>query len=137
MDQFLKNKNLRVTEFRLEVLSLFIKYKHALEISDLEEELGKHDRITLYRTIKTFIDNGILHEIVLPGEHKKMALCDSTCSNHDEDSGHHSHEHVHFQCVKCGHVECIDQVSFPSVKVPGYLVEEVSISAKGYCKSCV
>ena len=136
MEQVLKSKNIRVTGFRIQVLDVFEKNNHALEIHDVEKGLGDHDRITLYRTIKTFIDKGILHEIVLPGESKKLALCNATCHVNDEDNGPHSHEHIHFQCVKCGHVECIDEVGYPSINLPGYVVQEINVSAKGHCKAC-
>jgi Fur family ferric uptake transcriptional regulator len=137
MEQVLKNKNIRVTGFRLQVLELFEKSKHALEINDVEKALGDHDRITLYRTIKTFIDKGVLHEIVLPGESKKLALCDSSCGSDKEGHGHHSHEHIHFKCIKCGQVECIDEVGYPTINLPGYVVKEINVSAKGYCRACV
>ena len=136
MEQVLKSKNIRVTGFRIQVLELFENRKHALEINDVEEGLGVHDRITLYRTIKTFIDKGVLHEIVLPGESKKLALCDSSCGAPEDNHGHHNHEHIHFQCVKCGQVECMDEVSYPSIKLPGYTVQEVNVSAKGFCRTC-
>lgn len=136
MEEFLKSKNIRVTSFRTQVLEVFTTQSHAIELSNIEEALGNHDRITLYRTLKTFLDKGIIHEIALPGENKKMALCESNCKHSKDDDPIHNHEHIHFQCLKCGEVKCLSEVNFPKVKIPGFEIQQLNISAKGHCDSC-
>src|SRR5690554_3310720 len=59
----LRDKNLRVTPFRKEVLEIFLENEHAISIQDIEEALVEFDRITLYRTIKSFTNKGVIHEI--------------------------------------------------------------------------
>src|SRR5690554_7985054 len=49
----LRDKNLRVTPFRKEVLEIFLENEHAISIQDIEEALVEFDRITLYRTIRS------------------------------------------------------------------------------------
>lgn len=130
----LKKKNLRVTPFRKEVLAIFLKNEYAISIQNIEDELKDFDRITLYRTIKSFTNKGVIHEIVMPGDVKKLALCDGVC---DHDNGLHEHDHIHFQCRKCEEVYCVEtEEHLPQVKVPGFIIEEQEIQAKGICLKC-
>jgi len=134
MEQILKNKNLRATPFREEVLEIFLKNQHAISVSYIEEQLNEFDRITLYRTIKSFKKNGVIHEIALPGDVKKLALCDQVC---DHDDGLHEHNHIHFQCKICKEVYCVEVDQLPEVKLPEFQIEEIEIQAKGICKNCI
>lgn len=129
----LKEKKLRSTPFRKEVLELFLQNEHAISIQDIEEQLGDHDRITLYRTIKSFIEKGIIHEIVMPGDIRTLALCDDVCGH---DKGVHEHQHIHFQCRKCEKVFCVETSSLPKIELPGFTIEEKEIQARGVCDKC-
>jgi Fur family ferric uptake transcriptional regulator len=132
--KILKSKNLRATPFRKEVLSIFLENEHAISAQDIEEALGEHDRITLYRTLKSFTKNGVIHEIAMPGDVKKMALCDPIC---DHDDGLHEHKHIHFQCTDCEEVYCVEVNTFPEIELPGFQIEELEIQAKGVCSKCL
>ena len=129
----LRDKNLRVTPFRKEVLEIFLENEHAISIQDIEDALVEFDRITLYRTIKSFINKGVVHEIVMPGDIKKLALCDRIC---DHEEGLHEHNHIHFQCRKCSEVYCVETDEIPQINIPGFIVEEQEIQAKGICNKC-
>lgn len=129
----LRKKKLRVTPFRKEVLGIFLRNEHAISIQDIEDALKNFDRITLYRTIKSFTNKGVIHEIVMPGDVKKLALCDGVC---DHDNGLHEHNHIHFQCRKCEEVYCVEIDELPQLKVPGFIIEEQEIQAKGICEKC-
>lgn len=133
-EKILKEKRLRITPFRKEVLHVFIENNHAISTQDIEESLGEHDRITLYRTIKSFINKGVIHEIVMPGDVKKMALCDPVCSH---DNGLHEHNHIHFQCKECEEVYCVEVEKLPNLKLPGFEIDEIEIQARGTCKECL
>lgn len=129
----LRKKKLRATPFRKDVLDIFLKNEHAVSIQDIEDGLKEFDRITLYRTIKSFINKGVIHEIVMPGDVKKLALCDIVC---DHDNGLHEHNHIHFQCKKCKEIYCVEIDDLPQLKVPGFIIEEQEIQAKGICAKC-
>lgn len=129
----LREKKLRVTPFRREVLHIFLNSKHAIATQDIEKALGEHDRITLYRTLKSFIDKGVIHEITMPGEPVKMALCDVVCDSNDS---FHEHNHVHFQCKDCNEVFCVDVDLLPKIELPGFIIEEQEIQARGFCSEC-
>jgi Fur family ferric uptake transcriptional regulator len=127
----LKDKKIRSTPFREEVLAIFKSSNYALSLQSLEEKLDKHDRITLYRTLKTFKEKGVIHEIALPNEPIKYALCKKNCSD-----DHHHHNHIHFKCNNCEEVFCKDVKELPKIIIPNFNITELEISAKGICENC-
>jgi Fur family transcriptional regulator, ferric uptake regulator len=131
--QTLKNFDLRHTNGREEVLNLFLGADHALSHGDIENGLGPdHDRVTIYRTLRTFLDKGILHKVLDDGGNPKYALCRETCAE-----GHHHHDHVHFKCEDCGQTTCLDQVTIPVVALPnGYSRKEMNLLIQGVCQEC-
>ncbi|MFT7615147.1 MAG: Fur family ferric uptake transcriptional regulator [Parvicellaceae bacterium] len=132
----LSNKKVRSTPFREEVLKVFQANDYAITVAYIEEALGEHDRITLYRTIKTFIDRGLIHEIVMPGDIKKLALCQDCDHSHSHEHPHaHPHNHVHFHCEKCDEISCVDN-EMPPITLKGYQVEAIEVQAHGICPKC-
>ena len=132
-ENILAEHGLRNTEARHGVLDVFNKYDYALSHSDLEKELQKYfDRVTIYRTIHSFLDKGIIHKVIDDSESAKYALCADECS-----SDRHHDNHVHFKCAKCGNSECLNHVQIPIINVPkGYLVSESNLLIEGVCGSC-
>lgn len=133
MKDLLRSQGLRVTDFRLAVLKIFEDHKAALSSEEIENQLKDFDRITLYRTLKSFKEKGIIHEIVMPGGTKSMALCAEEC--HHSDHEHH-HEHVHFKCKACDNIFCIDIDSYPQLNLPGFEVDQMEIQLFGTCEAC-
>ena len=132
-----KEKNIRKTAFRQKVLDVFYNNENAVTIAQIESSLGSHDRITLYRTIRTFIDAGVIHEIVMPGDLKKLALCNDCVQDHEHNHCHvHHHKHVHFHCEKCDEIICVDN-DLPIVKLAGYRIDQVEVQAHGVCPKCL
>ena len=126
----IKDFNFRSTPFREKVYSLFEGVEYALSLDEIESNLGKFDRITLYRTLKLFQDQGVIH-IIKSGEIKKYAKCKETCT-----SEMHKHHHIHFTCDKCLQTECIesDSIDFDLV---GYRIKEIDVNVTGFCKICI
>lgn len=133
MENLLRSKNLRVTPFRLAVLSVFSKHKNAIDLARIEKSLKEFDRITLYRTIRTFIDHGLIHEIVMPGDIKKLALCNDECSGEDHE---HHHQHLHFKCDACDEIYCLELNHFPEIKYPEFSIKRLEIQGGGICSGC-
>ncbi len=133
----LKKKGLRNTAFRREVLSVFTTNENAITVNQIEESIGEHDRITLYRTIKSFLDKGLIHEIVMPGDIKKLALCKDDCDNNKDGDDHdHHHDHIHFHCKQCDEIICVEG-NFPDIQIPGFNVSSFEIQAQGVCSNCL
>ncbi len=133
MENLLRKKGLRVTPFRVSVLEVFSRFKNAIDTAQIENELDNFDRITLYRTLKTFIESGLIHEIVMPGDIKKLALCKEECYHHEHE---HNHQHLHFRCNECDEVFCLELKEFPSVKFPKFKIDRLEIQGTGVCGNC-
>ena len=131
-NKLLKSFRLRSTPTRLEILHLFLKKDYALSHSDIESEITEEiDRVTVYRTLKTFFDRGLIHKVLDDGGSLKYALCSEACSE-----TRHRHEHVHFKCTQCGQTNCLD-VDIPLVRLPkGYIPKEVNLLIQGTCQNC-
>lgn len=129
----LQLKNIRDTSFRKKVLEVLLKHNKPVTIEEVEKHLGKFDRITLYRTIKTFEEKGLIHEIVIAGEPKRIALCKSTCNEEKHD---HHHDHIHFFCESCKETYCIEKIEIPEIIIPNYIIKSFDFQMKGVCENC-
>jgi len=130
--QILKDFDLRSTPSRTAILQAFLTHNYALSHGDLEKEVPESfDRVTLYRTIKTFLDKGLIHKVLDDEGGMKYALCNEACS-----TANHHHDHVHFKCTQCGQTNCL-QVEIPGIKLPkGYQAKEVNLLIQGVCDNC-
>ena len=124
----LKQHALRITDCRMDVLEMFLRSTHALSFKDLEEELSGYDRVTLYRTLNTFIEKGVLHRIPDDSGFASYGICHDTCS-----PGEHHHDHVHFKCDSCGNIECLPKFNVPKIDIPGYEIHEANLVMNGLC----
>ncbi|RYG32801.1 MAG: transcriptional repressor, partial [Chitinophagaceae bacterium] len=106
----------------------------ALAHADIEKlSADKFDRVTIYRTLQTFVEKGIIHTIPTPDNSIRYALCKDDCSE-----GHHHDNHVHFVCIKCSNTICLDHVIVPTVKLPaGFKANEIQMVVNGTCKACL
>jgi Fur family ferric uptake transcriptional regulator len=131
-DRLLKSFRLRSTPTRQEILHLFLRKAHALSHGDIEKEIKNDlDRVTVYRTLKTFLDRGLIHKVLDDEGSLKYALCNDACST----TGHH-HDHIHFKCIRCGQTNCLN-IEIPSVKLPkGYRANEINLLIQGTCERC-
>ena len=132
LNDILRRKHLSVTDSRKKILSLFLSTRDALAHGDIEKKAGeKFDRVTVYRTLQTFVEKGIIHTIPTADNSIRYALC-KEC-----EEGHHHDEHVHFVCTNCGRTICLDDVVSPRIELPeGYIVQEVQVVINGVCKDC-
>ena len=129
----LDNHSLRKTPMRIEILSIFMNQTEvALSNQEIETELSESDRVTLYRTLKTFEKKGIIHQAIDGSGVNKYAMCHSDCSEHK-----HVDNHAHFHCTDCGKTLCLDEIDTPKVEVPaGYITEASYMVIQGQCSQC-
>ena len=131
-DRLLRDFQMRATPVRQEILQLFLQKEYALSHHDIETEVSKSlDRVTVYRTLKTFLDKGLIHKVLDDEGSLKYALCNEACT-----TAEHHHDHVHFKCTRCGQTNCLN-VDLPGVKLPrGYQAEAVNVLIQGVCDRC-
>lgn len=129
----LKKNKLSVTASREKILHLFLERSGALAHGDIEKKAGeKFDRVTIYRTLQTFVEKGIIHTIPTSDNSIRYALCKDDCGE-----GHHHDHHIHFLCRNCGNTYCLDDVVTPAIKLPkGYATEQIEVVVEGLCKNC-
>ena len=63
IETFLEHKNVRPTAMRILIYKYMAKQDTAIALTDVENAFAKAERTTLYRTIKTFEEKGIVHQI--------------------------------------------------------------------------
>lgn len=133
IEQILKKNQLSVTGSRSKILELFLQHDGALAHGDIEKKSGSSfDRVTVYRTLQTFVEKGIVHTIPTADNSIRYALCKDECTE-----GHHHDHHVHFICKQCGVTVCLDDIVVPDVKLPkGYEATQVEVVVNGVCRNC-
>ncbi len=130
----LQNHQLRQTSSRAEILDMFILHQGALSEPEIERGMKDNcDRVTIYRTLNTFLEKGILHKVLDDSGAMKYALCAPGCGEGDA----HNHDHVHFKCEKCGLTNCLENARLPKIALPpGYKAREVNVLIQGVCPAC-
>ena len=129
----LKQNHLSITDSRLKILELFLSLENALSHADIERTTGESfDRVTVYRTLQTFVEKGIIHLIPTTDNSVKYALCRNDCA-----PGHHHDNHVHFICGVCNKTICLDGIIIPVVKLPrGFMPNRSEMVVTGICGDC-
>lgn len=133
VEELLRKNNLSITESRKKILQLFFDETGALAHRNIEKGAGeKFDRVTIYRTLQTFVDKGIIHSIPSVDNAVRYALCKDECME-----GLHRDRHIHFICNSCNNTFCLDDVVTPEIKLPkGYNAGHVEVVVEGICKNC-
>jgi Fur family ferric uptake transcriptional regulator len=130
LENILISKQVTPTSMRLLVLDTLMQQQSTVSLAQLEKKLEHTDRITLYRTLKTLEQKGIIHSIN-DGSAARYALCND-CSGPV-----HNDAHIHFYCTECRQTVCLTTVPAPPVDVPrAFRLHELSMIAKGICDRC-
>ena len=102
LEKILERKNVRPTAMRLLVVQYLFTKNVAVSLTDLENNFERSDRVTLYRTLKTFVGKGLVHKIDDGTGTTKYALCEENCNCEIETD-----LHVHFHCNACNQTICL------------------------------
>ncbi len=114
IDELLTHHALRPTPVRRAVLGVMADTPFALSGGEIEQQLAAGtDRVTLYRTLKSFEEQGLLHRVMDGTDIIRYASCSIECS-----AGAHFDNHVHFRCTVCQRIYCLYQVAVPAVVLP-------------------
>ncbi|WP_282161045.1 Fur family transcriptional regulator [Ulvibacterium marinum] len=132
IEELLESKGIRITAMRLLISKFLAEKKVAVTLSDIENAFAKADRTTLYRTLKTFEEKAIVHQIDDGTGITKYAMCEEGCNCEMERD-----LHLHFHCNNCGETVCLTEHKIPQIKVPdGFVSENVNLVVKGICDKC-
>lgn len=131
LEKILLSRDINPTAMRLLVLDELSKSEAALSLNDLEGHFDRADRVTLYRTLKTFEKHKLVHRIEDGTGMLKYALCEASCECAPQDL------HAHFHCNKCQSTFCLKDYHLSQMKTPNkFQVEEISLVIKGLCEHC-
>ena len=131
LENTLTTKKIKPTSMRLLVLKQLVESKSAVSLSELENNFDKVDKVTLYRTLKTFENNKLIHSIDDGSRAVKYALCEENCECEPQD------QHVHFHCENCGETFCLTNTRIPSLNIPtSFQAKSVNMVYKGICVNC-
>ncbi|MDX1908715.1 MAG: transcriptional repressor [Bacteroidia bacterium] len=130
----LKSHGLRHTAGRTDILQVFAGRGMALSEREIEQAIGTRcDRVTIYRTLTTFLEKGIIHKVPDDTGTTRYALCAAGCHVATPSL----HDHIHFKCTQCGRTRCVSQVRIPEVLLPsGYVADQMSMLIQGRCPDC-
>lgn len=131
-EDFLMQKQVKPTAMRLLVYKFLEKQLVATSLTDIELAFDKAERTTLYRTLKTFEKNGLVHKIDDGSGIAKFALCEEQCNCELETD-----LHLHFHCTTCNETQCLTEQKIPHINLPpGFEAIDVNLVVKGICNKC-
>lgn len=128
--RIIKKSGLRSTPGRKKIINILLTSQTALSEVDLEKQLASLcDRTTIYRTLNTLLENGIVHKLVDTDGSNKYVLNKSTGSSNTD--------HIHFKCQECGTVECLENFPEQHLHLPeGYKKLYTNFVVVGVCYHC-
>lgn len=129
--KLLRSRSLKATSHRLLLLQTMQEYGSAIPYSSIQESMKLMDRVTLYRTLSSLADKGIIHKAAQSGNETYYAICEETCA-----ADHHTHDHLHFKCVSCDTITCEKPSNNIEIKLPEFAIHNVSITMEGLCRTC-
>jgi Fur family transcriptional regulator, ferric uptake regulator len=129
METFSKPIQTRSTQQRQAILNTFEQAKRPLSSAEILElskiSVAQLGIATVYRNVKTMVQEGVLQTVSLPNEAPRYELA-------------HMHHHHHFQCRQCDKVfdvhGCLTGIDALAPK--GFKVESHDITLYGACSEC-
>ena len=120
----------KVTPGRVRVLELLSSADRPLSHADIDAALSDlpMNRVTLYRVLDSLVANSLALKAV---DTQGVFHYSGTAAQ-----GRHS-SHIHFHCIACGGMYCLDAKPPTPPKLPrGFVLGEVTFNLRGRCKSC-
>lgn len=133
----LKRNRLRVTQARLAILEVLMEQNGPLSHQQLESILERGgmstDRVTIYRTLHSLTECGILHKVI--GIDRSFSYAFKSDPDHNEQ---HGVEHPHFVCEKCFSTFCLPEMNVPHIITTpsGFELKHAEVKLYGYCPEC-
>ncbi len=132
IEKTLRSTGLKKTSVRVAVLKHLSDEIKALSQPDLETLVeGRENRVTVYRVLRDLEEKGLIHKVYDVEGTARFALCRS-CTEHQ-----HHDEHLHFNCIECKNVICLDDINVNIPSLPtGFKVKNIHFIIEGICEKC-
>lgn len=124
----LKNKNIRLSHQRLKVLEYVANHRCHPTVdqiySDLHNEIPTLSKTTVYNTLNTLIEAGLVKLITIEDNETRYDIV--------------TENHGHFKCESCGTIYDfeINIDSFSSKDLNGFRIDNKDVYFKGICPKC-
>ncbi len=118
IENLIKNKNLKLTNARVEILEKLAHATKPLSYDELKNSISM-DKATFYRNIVKFEESMIINSLESTDKKRYFEITGS--------------QHPHFICTTCDKIECIKESL--EINLSGYIVENIIL--KGRCKECI
>jgi len=112
-----KEKKLKLTSARQELLDIFEFEKKPLSFEDVKNKIHM-DKATFYRNVSRFEDESIINSFEANDRKRYYEI--------------QNVPHAHFICKRCNTIECLKDVQ--PINLEGYLISDMVF--KGICKRC-
>jgi Fur family transcriptional regulator, ferric uptake regulator len=131
VNALLGNKNMSRTPCRVEILKTLLESGSALSESEIRNKLSyTFDRTTIYRTLRSFLEQDVIHSISLEGGDVRYAITRVRES-------HTGNYHSHFYCDECNNVYCLSRPEFHPPDLPeGFVASGYDLIVNGRCAKC-
>lgn len=128
----LKNKKLKPSYQRIKILGYLASHPCHPSADAIYNEIHKEiptiSRSTIYSTLKSFLEAGILHEIKI----------EDSKARYEYTLKDNLGEHGHFYCESCGEIYDfgINFYTIRPVELEGFTIKERDVFLKGICQKC-
>jgi Fe2+ or Zn2+ uptake regulation protein len=127
--EILKENDIAPSMQRIKILEYLQNYKtHPtadMIYQALADEMPTLSKTTVYNTLKTFTEKGIL-----------MAL---SLFENEVRYEYNTEPHIHFKCIRCDKIYDLDKSfnHYNDEMINGHNITEHHVNLKGICKSCL
>ncbi len=127
----LQSSGIKPTAMRLLVLKKLMEQSYAISHKELTDLFDRVDTVTIFRTLKTFVEHKLIHSIDDGTGQLKYALCQEGCTCSPQDL------HTHFHCTKCQKTYCLNNMALPAISLPNkFSLKHINLTLKGLCDKC-
>jgi Fur family peroxide stress response transcriptional regulator len=126
--ELLEQKGIKVSHQRLRILDYLEKNRvHPtadMILNDLKDEMPSLSKSTVYKTLNTFVEKGVLREL--------------TIEENEIRYEYNLQDHGHFKCIECGKVFDFEyRFDVDDIKeLKGFRIDDKNIYFKGLCRDC-
>jgi len=127
----LKQHARRITNHRVVLMEFLMDCPKALMFSEIEEQLSVPiDRVTVYRTLQTFEDVGLVVKMV-----DRNGVC-RYMFNHENHNDIGTHPHL--RCKSCDKVICLPRLPQEYLeRLEKYEIDDLYFLMEGLCPDCL
>jgi len=131
INAILTGARLRRTTPRIAVLSALLKAAAPITQEHIAASLGRYapNKVTIYRTLETFLAAGIVHKAFLHDRTWHFELAHNCTA---------AQCHPHLTCTNCGETHCLPDLDIPMLQThhKGFIIHRRQTRLEGLCPKC-